>query len=306
MKKILLLTMILATSALALNTPKSSKFDERITFASYNANEVFDIKCKYGYVSMIEFNSSERIVNIASGFSDGWELIDKDNFLFIKPKSYQINQEEQKMTDENGEEIEFSGSSFVQPNTTDWKTNLIVTTTKRVYVFDLNLIEGDEKLNYKVEFSYPQDKLKEDNAKKAALEKAKIELENAMTLSVETERVNVPRNWDFVMHVNKGSETIAPDFTYDDGVFTYIGFNSQKTIPSIFLWDGINGESILNSHLKKQGKYAVLTVHKTAERILLRSGDKLVGIINKSYAKNPLDDTYNTTKVNVERELVDE
>ena len=113
----------------------------------------------------------------------------------------------------------------------------------------------------------------------------------------------MPRNWNFVMHVNKGSETIAPEFAYDDGVFTYLGFSTTKTIPSVFLFDEKNQESILNTHLKKDGNYDVLVIHKTAEKILLRSGDKLVGIFNQAYARNPLDRTYTTKSKNVVREI---
>ena len=105
------------------------------------------------------------------------------------------------------------------------------------------------------------------------------------------------------MHVNKGSETIAPDFAYDDGVFTYLGFNSTKTIPSVFLYDETNKESILNTHLKKDGKFDVLVIHQTAKQILLRSGNKLVGIMNSGYAKNPLEQTRETTGKSVSREI---
>jgi len=96
-----------------------------------------------------EFEKDERIVNIATGFSDGWEVMDKDNYLFIKPKSYTIKSEEQNMTNESGEQIEFYGSSVIQPNAADWKTNLIITTNKdKVYTFDLELGEIN-KINYK-------------------------------------------------------------------------------------------------------------------------------------------------------------
>lgn len=85
------------------------------------------------------------------------------------------------------------------------------------------------------------------------------------------------------------------------------GFNNKKTIPSVFLYENINKkskESILNTHLKKDGNYDVLVIHKTAQKILLRSGDKLVGIFNNGYAKNPLDKTYNTINRSVEREII--
>ena len=304
-KNIFILTILLAlTSNLsALETPKGSKFDNRVSFATYNADDVFLVKCKNGFVSMLEFDSEERIVNIATGFSNGWELMDKDNFLFIKPKSYEINQAEQEMVDENGEKIEFAGASVIEPNAKDWNTNLIVTTNKRIYVFDLVL---DEDINYKVQFAYPQDKKIKDDIKKMAEIRAKQEKAELAKLETETNRVNVPRNWNFLMHINKGSDTIAPDFTYDDGVFTYIGFSSIKTIPSVFLFDETNNESILNTHLKKDGDYDVLVVHKTAKQILLRSGDKLVGIFNQGYGKNPLRKTYDTTKQNVVREIIED
>ncbi|OCS32898.1 P-type conjugative transfer protein VirB9 (plasmid) [Campylobacter fetus] len=303
----LLILALLTNSLFALNIPKGSKFDKRVTYATYNADDVFLIRCKNGYVSMLEFGANERIVNIATGFSNGWEIIDKENFLFIKPKAYVINATEQQgvpqtMTDSNGDEIDFQMPTVIQPNAKEWDTNLIVTTTHRIYLFDLKI---DEKINYKVQFNYPQDKKLKDKMAKMANDRAKQEQEELKELEKETSRVNVPRNWDFLMHVNKGSDTIAPDFAYDDGVFTYLGFNSTKTIPSIFLFDEQNKESILNTHLKKDGDYDVLVVHKTANKILLRSGDKLVGIFNNSYAKNPLSKTYDTTKLNIEREIID-
>lgn len=298
----------LALSLGALEIPKSSKFDKRITYASYNADDVFLIKVRSGYVSMLKFSEDERIVNIASGFSNGWDLAEKDNFLFIKAKPYAVDaKEQQTMFDESGEAVEFEGASVIQPNPEDWKTNLIVTTTKRVYVFDLQLEEENSKtnVNYKVDFVYPSEIKREKEAKKIAQILADQQAIEKAALNDEIQKVNVPRNWNFVMHVNKGSDTIAPDFAYDDGIFTYLGFNSTKTIPSVFLFDEANKESILNTHQNKNGRYDVLVIHKIAEKILLRSGNKLVGIVNQGYGKNPLDRTYDTTRQSVKREILE-
>ena len=298
----------LALSLGALEIPKSSKFDKRITYASYNADDVFLIKVRSGYVSMLKFSEDERIVNIASGFSNGWDLAEKDNFLFIKAKPYAVDaKEQQTMFDESGEAVEFEGASVIQPNSEEWKTNLIVTTTKRVYVFDLQLEEENSKtnVNYKVDFVYPSEIKREKEAKKIAQILADQQAIEKAALNDEIQKVNVPRNWNFVMHVNKGSDTIAPDFAYDDGIFTYLGFNSTKTIPSVFLFDEANKESILNTHQNKNGRYDVVVIHKIAEKILLRSGNKLVGIVNQGYGKNPLDRTYDTTKQSVKREILE-
>lgn len=293
-----------SVSLYALSTPKTSKFDKRITYTTYNADDVVLIKCKEGYVSIIEFEKDERILNIATGFSDGWEVMDKDNYLFIKPKSYVMKAEEQNMSDENGEKVEFYGSSVIQPNPTDWKTNLIITTNKdKIYTFDLELGEAN-KINYKLAFNYITPKEQLDKAK-AQKEIAEKQAKEKAEYQKEIERNTIPRNWNFVMHVNKDSQTIAPDFAYDDGVFTYLGFSSTKTIPSVFLYDEVNKENILNNHIKKDGKYDVIVIHKTAEKILLRSGNKLVGIVNKGYGQNPLDRTYSTNKDNIQREIID-
>lgn len=108
------------------------------------------------------------------------------------------------------------------------------------------------------------------------------------------------------MKVNKESENIAPNFAYDDGVFTYLGFDNTKSFPAVFAYE--NGkESILNHHIKKDGNYDVLVIHKTLPKILLRSGDKVVGVFNKGYAKNPLNKTPQTSNDSeVERVLLDE
>ena len=132
----------------------------------------------------------------------------------------------------------------------------------------------------------------------------KKELENKQNLKKELEKTRVPKNWDFIAHVNKNSDDIAPDFAYDDGVFTYLGFWHTKTIPSVFNFDENDEESLLNTHIKKDGNYDVVVVHKLSKRILLRSGQKLVGVFNKGYGKNPLKQPQNTISNKVEREII--
>ena len=117
------------------------------------------------------------------------------------------------------------------------------------------------------------------------------------------EKTSVPRNWDYYMKVNTNSENITPDFAYDDGVFTYLGFDNTKIFPSAFAYDG--EEQIVNQHIKKENKFSVLVIHSIHKQILLRSGDKLVGVFNKGYAKNPLPKAPETSNdKEVERRLL--
>ena len=88
MKRYVLLCIMLFSEAFGLNIPKASSFDKKIVFAVFNPHDVLQITAANGYVSVIEFAKNERIVNISTGFSDGWEITDRDNLLFIKPKAY--------------------------------------------------------------------------------------------------------------------------------------------------------------------------------------------------------------------------
>ncbi|WP_228582827.1 P-type conjugative transfer protein VirB9 [Campylobacter jejuni] len=288
MKKIILINLLLCSFIWALNIPKTSTFDKRIAYAIYNANDVFQINAKNGYVSVLEFGTDERIINTATGFAEGWDLIEKDNLLFIKPKAYktQLVQQENNNIGESQASQEF----VLDPNPHDWKTNLIVITNLNTYVFDLKLVNQNNNATYKLSFSYPKKDLKF------------LEAQEQENIRRDLNKNTIPRNWDFYMKINKGSEDISPNFAYDDGVFTYLGFDNTKTFPAVFMYD--NGkESILNTHIKKDGNYEVLVIQKITKQILLRSGDKVVGIFNRGYAKNPLDKTRETSNENIQREI---
>ncbi|ENU2792758.1 P-type conjugative transfer protein VirB9 [Campylobacter taeniopygiae] len=289
----LLIILFLNSILWGLNIPKPSKYDPRITYAIFNANDVFQINAKNGYVSVLEFGKDERIINTATGFAEGWDLIEKDNLLFIKPKAYKTQLIQQ---DENStmEDSQTSQEFVVDPNPRDWKTNLIVTTNLNFYVFDLVLANSNKKTTYKLSFSYPEKDLK--RAQQI------LNLQEEQNIKDTLNKNTIPRNWDFYMKINKGSEDISPNFAYDDGVFTYLGFDNTKTFPAVFMYQ--NGkESILNTHIKKDGNYDVLVIHKITKQILLRSGDKVVGIFNRGYAKNPLDKTRETSNENIKREI---
>ena len=127
-----------------------------------------------------------------------------------------------------------------------------------------------------------------------------------MIVDTALNRTSVPRNWDFYMNVSANSQSIAPNYAYDDGVFTYLGFDNTKTFPSVFGYED-KKEQILNTHIKKDGNYDVLVIQKIMPKIVLRSGSKVIGIVNKGYAKNPLDKTRQTSNDEmVERVLQNE
>lgn len=292
MKKLILMSLITVSSLFAIEVPKPTLFDKRVVYADFNKDDVFQIYGKNGYTTVIQFSEDERVLDMATGFSAGWDIEDRRNFIFIKPKSY----ESQFAVDEFGETV--NKKSIIEPNPQDWKTNLVVLTNKKEYLFnlDLNVVKNS---HFKFTFKYPK-----DEAKKEELLLAKQKLkEQKEEIDTELNRNAVPRNWDYYMNVSKESENIIPTFAYDDGQFTYLGFDSTKDIPSVFLFEN-DKESILNSHIKKDGNYDVIVVQKTASKIVLRSGKRIVGIWNRSFGVNPLEEQKTTNSPNLHREVI--
>ncbi|RXK13235.1 P-type conjugative transfer protein VirB9 [Halarcobacter mediterraneus] len=290
MKKLIIVLALILSNSFSAEIPEKSTFDKRVRFAVFNPEEVFKIYAKDGYTTVLKLEDGEKVINAATGFSEGWDITNKNNFVFIKPQAYMS----QVSVSENGETI--NKKSVIKPSY-KWNTNLIITTDRREYLIDLRL--AFNTVFFKINFVYPDTKIKE--TKEALIAKAKEEEQKY--IKKELNKTTVPRNWEFFMNVNKDSEGIAPNFAYDDGVFTYLGFDTTKTIPSVFLFEN-EEESILNTHIEKDGKYDVLVIHKTAKMIILRSGKKVVGLLNEGYAKNPLEKTRYTTTDSVKREVI--
>ena len=258
---------IACNSALAAQMPARSPYDSRIQAINYNAANVTEIMAKTGYATVINFSSDEVIIDIASGFTNGWDIKDNNNRVFIKPVAFSNN------------------SEVIEPNPAQWNTNLIITTNKRVYTFDLNLIPDAQKNNaYVVNFAYPQEIAKQRQIAYRKAEQERQEHLNKQTVDNDLEAMPSPKNWNYGMKVGKDSQSITPDFVYDDATRTFIGFAPEKSIPAVFYYQG-NQEMMSNITTKQQGKYTVIVLMKTAPKLILRSGKQVVGIINHGYGK---------------------
>ncbi|ACX80361.1 Cmgb9 (plasmid) [Aggregatibacter actinomycetemcomitans D11S-1] len=287
MKKSLLALFIMGITfnVVAVDIPRTSRFDDRMQYINYNGSDVTEIRAKDGFVTAISFADDETIEDIAIGFSGGWEVKDNRNNVYIRPKALQQG--------ENG---------FFEPKAGEWDTNLLIVTNKRNYAFDLKLVnDNKDRSAYFMKFAYPTEEQLKRNAEAKAKAEKNREIAKQKAEQAETEAVNqslnkftVPRNWDYTMRVGKDSREIAPKFAYDDGVRTYIGFDTTNSIPSVFYYQG-EQEMMSNTSVKKQGNYTVIVVHKTASRFILRSGEQVVGVINYGFGKNPTSQVSTTT-----------
>lgn len=251
-------------SAHAVDYPKGSTFDGRIQHVVYNDNDVVSVNAVVGLGVQIVFAPHENVLDVAGGFSAGWEFKERRNNLYIKPKSVRV------------------GDTDMIPEPGKWDTNVLVTTDVRMYAFDLHLISARDKratsntkASYRIQFQYPA-----DEAAKAEKERLKAATQAQLALK------DAPVNWNYSMQLGEKSADIAPAMAWDDGRFTYLKFPNNREFPAVFLVAADKTESIVNTHTeasKPGGAKDTLVIHQIAREMVLRSGSAVVGIYNESF-----------------------
>jgi P-type conjugative transfer protein VirB9 len=266
----------------AADVPQSSKFDNRIQYVNYNPGDVVVVRALAGLGARVVFAPGETILDVASGFTQGWEFSDRRNILYIKPKSVKGDQ----------------GMPSMAPEAGKWDTNLMVTTNLRMYDIDLQLMPGTNsgkapasRVAYRVEYRYP---VEEQAAAKALGEKQRAQAK----LDVKPK----PRNWNYSMQVGDNSENIAPTMAYDDGRFTYLKFPNNRDFPSAFLVAADKTESLVNSHIDPATP-DTLVLQRVSKEMVLRLGGAVVGVYNDSFDPDGVPASDGTTVPGVKRVL---
>jgi len=270
-----------STATFAVDIPQSSKYDNRIQHVNYNAGDVVVVRTVPGISTRVVFGPGETVLDIASGFTQGWNFSDRDNVLYIKPQSIK------------GE----NGQPSMPPEAGKWNTNLLVKTNLRLYDFDLHLLPGsnsgapatNQRISYRVEFRYPEDEA--ERAKKA------LEVQAA---KVKLDAKTAPRNWNYSMQIGPDSEGIAPVLAYDDGRFTYLKFPNNRDFPAVFLVAADKTESLVNTHVEND----VMVIQRVVSELVLRLGNSVVGVYNDSYDIDGVPPTNGTTVPGVKRVII--
>jgi P-type conjugative transfer protein VirB9 len=263
----LLLLVTLPLPAFALDEPEGSGRDERIKVVYYDAGDVVAVNVSVTSATQISFGAGEEIQDIACGFSQGWEFAPRRNNLYMKARS-----------------VQGTDGSNVTPTPGKWNTNLLVTTSARVYTFQINArnerpdrtLGYDPNIAFRVEFRYPSTKSRHDApATRHAATKRPVE------------RKTIPRNWQYTMQVGPNSDGIVPNLAYDDGLFTYIRFARTAEFPAAFV-EVAGQETIVNTHVDTSNP-GVLVIHQLGERFNLRLGDQVVAIFNEGFDRRSRD-----------------
>lgn len=262
MKKLLtsVLIILVSNNVFGLDKPFHSSKDARIQYVKYTPNDVVLVNGAIGIATQIILETDEQILEMASGYSDGWEIVEKRNNIYLKPKREKAN------------------------------TNLVVSTSKRVYAFDLKS-NNAKNPTYRLAFKYPdtQKKLGDE-----ALQAQSVEFNLNKTINF------IPKNKKYSMQPNKLATDILPIEAFDDGRFTYVKFKKNSDMPVVSKIGGDGQETLVNTHI--QNNY--LVIHGIYKTLVLRAGRAVVGLYNENYNGGDIDTTKTgTVSNNVHREI---
>lgn len=212
----------------------------------YRPDQVVRVNTGLGIATQIEISSQEQIKDYGTGFSDGWELVRRDNVFYIRPKNVDVD------------------------------TNMYIRTNMRSYLLDLRVSATKWKtleeaksagVYYKVRFVYGN----EEPDKASPLAAANVVL--SPTASALNSQSNYHLNYDY--STVQDSSTIIPTRVYDNQQFTYIHLPPMANFPAVFGRNERNGEEFLVNTKSEKNVMVVLGVYPY---LVMRLGNDVVGL----------------------------
>lgn len=218
----------------------------------YQVGKIYTIYTGAGIATQIEIDPKEQVKDFGTGFSNGWDLVRRENIFYLKPKDLES------------------------------ETNMYIRTDKRVYLFDLKIASKNWKrleeakaagVNYRVNFVYPTEvSITEAPSKQKRIPSVKTAEAGKASPQI-TGYENYYTKYD--VSANNDSAWLIPNNVYDDGNFTYIRFGSTNSFPSVYGRKKDNkSEFLINTTVENN----VLIVHGTHPYLVLRHGNNVVGL----------------------------
>ncbi|WP_218179358.1 TrbG/VirB9 family P-type conjugative transfer protein [Hydrogenophaga aromaticivorans] len=212
----------------------------------YLPDQVTRVNTALGIATQIEISPQEQIKDFGTGFSDGWELVRRDNIFYIRPKNVDVD------------------------------TNMYIRTNMRSYLLDLKVSSSKWKtleeaksagVFYKVRFVYGSEA--PDRASALAAANAVL----SPTAGALNSQGNYHLNYDYST-VNEAS-TIVPTRVYDNQQFTYIHLPPMANFPAVFGRNERLGEEFLVNTKSEKNVMVVLGVYPF---LVMRLGNDVVGL----------------------------
>ena len=246
------IALLYSSAAFGKQEPRSMAADDHIKIMNFNPQSIHKYTGFYGYQSSILFEAGEVIDTVSMGDSTGWQLVPKENRLFIKPVG------------DNAD------------------TNVTIITNRRVYYFELHAEEAagldDPRLAYEVRFVYPTTEGIGASAPDSSGGVSFPTYQNDVPDLSDPEVAKKGLNFEYSVSHSAGSSGIVPLRVFDDRRFTYMQFSDVNgDLPSIFNVDSEGYESLVN--FRVVGDYVV--VERVAPAFTLRYGSSTACVFNE-------------------------
>lgn len=229
MKMLALPLALLLLSAPA--TPVAAA-DARVRTVMFKPETVVRFVGKPGYQSAIRFGPDERIENVAVGDSVSWQVT----------------------PNKRGDHL------FVKPLTAGARSNLMVVTDKRTYLFDLEAGRGAQPV-YALSFEYP------DYPSPGSVQPPP---EPAPTTGSLAEQAPPPAPLP-QLHFGwtaRGSKALRPARVFDDGSSTYLSWPETAALPAILIPAPDGTQSPSNYRMEK----GYIIVEGVPSQLVIRRG----------------------------------
>ncbi len=219
----------------SIRVPLMKSFQQSIIRYSYEKGAVFTVQCSPGFLTDINLQNGEQIINLSAG--------DTANFLV----EHIVNDPEHVL---------------IKPLISKVKTNLMIHTTKRIYYISL---KSSEKIHMNaVAFSYPREKLAKMKVKANALKRQNHNKFKAEDLS-----------FDYIIESACKDDCTEPLSVFEDKKRgkIYIAMPKEiknKILPAVFVIDSRGNSEMINYRFV-DNKFVLDTL---TSRLMLQYGGK--------------------------------
>ncbi|HFE6385907.1 TPA: TrbG/VirB9 family P-type conjugative transfer protein, partial [Klebsiella pneumoniae] len=215
------LALMMCGAAWAAAIPQASRYDSRVQQVIYNPQNVTVVNTKPGFMTTLVFDNDEAVISAKPGFDEAWEATPDANRVNVRPVALT-----QGAPGEDGNTTQV----VIPPNSRDWHTNMLVVTSKRLYNVELNVIDDKsaQQPAFQVSYRYPGEERDKASREATARQREWEQKQQQASVQKALNSAQTPRNWSYTKYPGKGSFNIVPDFAYDDGRFTFVGFSPSK------------------------------------------------------------------------------
>jgi type IV secretion system protein VirB9 len=238
--------------ALTIGSTAHAEADPRVRTVLFTPDKVVRFTGKPGYQSSIRFGADERIENVAVGDSAAWQVTPnkRGTYLFIKPL--------------------IAGA----------RSNLMVVTDKRTYLFDLESLKAAQPI-YALSFDYPQ--YPQPGSIQPAPEPVVQSAPVALAAS-PPEPLALSFGWKAA-----GAKSLRPARMFNDARAVYLSWPTSSTLPAVLLPAPDGTESpvayrMVNGYIVVEGRPTRIIIRRGREQATITAPRETMAV---AIAANP-------------------